>query len=161
LNEDTITVHTEGPNAFENAKSQLVAQDAEPDEIREVHVEMTVGDRSDVAEQMDVIAQFSQLRTEGVDIESGSQMTATRAYPVLRFISDNASEEYPVEAGDIRDATGLGDTASGTLSELYGADIVNRVDYTEEEGKAMFAYTGLTARGRAELEKFEAIMNED
>jgi len=148
VTKDNIEIETEGPNAFKNAKEQLAARDTDPQSIQKVNVQMVVGEKSEVADQMDVISTFSQLRGESVELNGGRSTSAMRAYPVLRYIADNATEDSPVTSNEVKEATGLGKSTSSTLSDLYGGDAVNRKEFDSGADKRLrFGYTGLTARG--------------
>jgi DNA-binding MarR family transcriptional regulator len=162
-----VHVHTEGSKAFENAKKQLAARDADENAICEVEVKLTIEndgeeegneDTDESVDEFDVIGRFQSLRHEQVELSDGKQKNGLLVYPVLRYIETEADESEPVTSVQIKQATGLEATTSSVLSELYGAGLVERVEGME--GGVRFGYVGLTARGKAELERLEQAFRE-
>lgn len=163
--------------------------DRDPDEIERIVVEVRVGGGSDGSQDADSRSDDAQpdrdddegdtpdttleLLSDGVEASralstyrvaeerlesSETGVGGVIGYLVLSYIAD---ADEPVTSSEVADGLpGPDSTLTSTLSSLYAAGCIERDTASSTGFSGLYAYTGLTEYGRAELLRLRAVVED-
>lgn len=176
MGHNRIQIRTEGDDAYEKAKEQLSARSDRPDEVVEVDVAIVTetsdthdgdghgadddddveyaGDEMPYENELELLGKFYRLRTVKIKGECRA-VSGNRAYPILRYIGHHATEDDPVDAGEMHHL--LGQSTSSTCHDLDRLGLIDR-ERIGPGPKGKYVYHGLTDDGAAELRRLERVL---